>query len=308
MIDSLLIPLDGSDFGEFVLPFAKAIAKGTRASVHLTHVHQPHTPDELLALTQYQFEGVNMAEYDWEDRTEEKAYLERIASELGAGLESDVSTEVLTGEITGAIEGYAKETGTDLLVMATHGRTGLSRSWLGSQADNLVRHTTLPILLVRPCDDDAESPPEARFHHLLIPLDGSHRGEAILDPAVQMAKIFGARMTLLQVVASHVAVGARVFPVLTGHLNDKVEMGEKYLEGIADGLKKEGIPVQTRVVKHAVPARAILRTAKEVESDLIAMATHGYGGLVRAVMGSVADKILRGSSCPILLERPELEG
>ena len=84
-------------------------------------------------------------------------------------------------------------------------------------------------------------------------------------------------------------------------------MGETYLAGIADGLKKEGIPVQARVVKHAVPARAILKTAKEVGSDLIAMATHGYGGLARAVMGSVADKILRGSSCPILLERPDLE-
>jgi len=138
-----------------------------------------------------------------------------------------------------------------------------------------------------------------------VPLDGSAAGEKILEPTLELGKAMGSRFTLLHVVAPHVTVGARVSPLPAGHMKERLGKAEEYLSGVSDRLKGEGIESEVLIESHFAPARAILNTAAAQEVDLIAIATHGYTGVKRAILGSVTDKVLRAAQWPLLLERPE---
>jgi nucleotide-binding universal stress UspA family protein len=304
MLDQLLVTLDGSEFGEHALPFAKIIAEKTGAAVNISHVHCCEPPVDLLHNTPFQYEGVNMASYVARDAEEQRAYLKRQEEALKAELpENRICSALLEGYVTEALERHAREIDAKLIIMTTHGRTGVSRAWLGSVADSLVRHSTFPLLVIRSLED-GDSFPEVRFQHFLVPLDGSDAGEKILEPTSALAKATGARLTLLHVVSPHVTVGARVSPLPAGHQEERAGKAEVYLASVAEGLRGEGLEVTTRIESHFAPARAILRTAEDEAVDLIALATHGYTGVKRAILGSVTDKVLRGARWPLLLERP----
>jgi len=305
MLDHLLVTLDGSDFGEQALPFAKAIAAKTGASVSLTHVHCCDPPTDLLQNTPFQYEGVSMEAYAEKSAAEQRAYLEEREKEVKAELpENRICSALLEGYVTEAIERHAREIGARLIIMTTHGRTGVSRAWLGSVADSLVRHSAFPLLVVRPLEDQGQEFPSASFRHFLVPLDGSGVGETILEPTKALAGSTDARLTLLHVVSPHVTVGARVSPLPSGHLEEKLDKAETYLGNVAQGLREEGLEVDVKIESHFAPARSILKVAEEEEVDLIALATHGYTGVKRALLGSVADKVLRASQWPLLLKRP----
>lgn len=304
MLDSLLIPLDGSEFSEHTLPYARSVAKASGARVHLAHVHVPHPPEDLLLNPQFQFEGVSMGEYDKEYRSEEKDYLEGVAARFHDQTGVEVVQELLEGDVRESIEAYADQAKTDLILMSTHGRTGLSRFWLGSVADDLVRNLTLPILLVPPGEESGESKPEVDFEHILVPLDGSSWGESILGPALDLGWKAGAKFTLLHVVPTSRVVGARTYPVPMGHLEERRNRAKEYLSEVAERLAAQSVEVECRVVDHSSPARAVLVMADTEDVDLIALATHGHRAITRAVLGSVADKVVRASSRPVLVQRP----
>lgn len=304
MLDQILLTLDGSDFGEHALPFARAIAEKTGASVNISHVHCCEPPTDLLQNTPFQYEGVDMSAYEEKHAQEQRQYLKALEEALKTQLpENRICSALLEGYVTEALERHAREIGAKLIVMTTHGRTGVSRAWLGSVADSLVRNSSFPLLVIRPMED-GETFPEARFQHFLVPLDGSPTGEAILEPTGTLARAMGARLTLLHVVSPHVTMGARVSPLPSGHLEERLTKAETYLAGVVERLEKEGLSAESRIESHFAPARAILKTAEEEDVDLIAIATHGYTGVKRALLGSVTDKVLRGSRWPLLLERP----
>lgn len=303
MLDQLLVPLDGSEFGEHALPFAKIIAETTGASVNISHVHCCEPPSELLQNTPFQYEGVSMDAYRMQDAREQRAYLKAQETSLKAQLpENRICSALLEGYVTEALERHAREIGADLIIMTSHGRTGVSRAWLGSVADSLVRHSSFPLLVIRPLDDGTF--PTPAFFHFLVPLDGSPVGEKILEPVATLGKALGARFTLLHVVSPHVTMGARVSPLPSGHLEEKITRARSYLERVVDRLAGEGVEARGRIESHFAPARAILNTAEEEKVDLIALATHGYTGVKRTLLGSVADKVLRGARWPLLLKRP----
>lgn len=304
MLDQLLVTLDGSDFGEHALPFAKLIAEKTGASVNISHVHCCEPPVDLLHNTPFQYEGVNMAAYVAQDAEEQRSYLKRQEEALKAELpENRVCSALLEGYVTEALERHAREIDAKLIIMTTHGRTGVSRAWLGSVADSLVRHSSFPLLVIRSLEDGGTFP-TARFQHFLVPLDGSKAGEKILEPTGALAKATGASLTLLHVVSPQMTVGARVSPLPSGHRDERMAKAEKYLSSVAEGLKGDGLEVTTKIDSHFAPARAILKAAEKEDVDLIALATHGYTGVKRALLGSVTDKVLRGARWPLLLKRP----
>lgn len=304
MLDQLLVTLDGSEFGEHALPFVKSIAEKTGASVNLSHVSCCEPPTDLLQNTPFQYEGVSMESYMQKHAAEQEEYLVDKANALQLDLPGQrVDSSLLEGYVTEALERHATEIGAKLVVMTTHGRTGVSRAWLGSVADSLVRNSNFPLLVIRPLEDGTTFP-APRFEHFLVPLDGSATGEKILEPAVALGKAMGARFTLLHVVAPHVTFGSRVSPIPSGHLRERLEKAEEYLTGISERLKAEGIEAEPMIESHFAPARAILKTAEGQDVDLIAIATHGYTGVKRAILGSVADKVLRAAQWPLLLERP----
>lgn len=304
MLDQLLVTLDGSSFGEQALPFARAIAEKTGASVNLSHVSCCEPPTDLLQNTPFQYEGVSMDTYMEKHADHQRKYLLEREALLKAELPSNrICSALLEGYVTEALERHAREIGARLIVMTTHGRTGVSRAWLGSVADSLVRNSDFPLLVIRPLED-GESFPTARFEHFLVPLDGSDVGEAILGPAAELGKAMGARFTLLHVVSPQVTLGARVSPLPSGQLEKRQEKAEAYLSGVAERLGADGIDARWKLESHFAPARAILKVAEEEKVDLVAIATHGYTGVKRAILGSVTDKVLRGAQWPLLLKRP----
>jgi nucleotide-binding universal stress UspA family protein len=304
MIEKLLVPVDGSDFGEESVPYAATLSKRADVDVDLIHVHVPHPPDNLLANTQFQYEGVSMSAYDQRDRAQEIAYLESLADRIAEASGHDVHGVMLDGTVEEAIDLHARGEVPGLILMSTHGRTGLSRAWLGSVADSLVRHAPWPMLLVRPSHEiDADTDRVVQFERMLVPLDGSDRSECILGPAVDLAKAMDTHIKLLYVVPSPSGFGTR-FRQLQEALSMVMLPASEYLENVANRIRARGVTVDVEVLEDQHPAHGILDVAERDDVDLVALATHGYRGVRRAILGSVADKVLRAAEVPLLLVGP----
>jgi nucleotide-binding universal stress UspA family protein len=299
MYQSILVPLDGSAFGEHALPLAWSIARRANGRLQVVHVHELKA-DRLLT-----FYNLDPAVPE-----AERAYLHQVARRLAAQGEVAVDTALVSGPVAGALQAYAATTKADLVVMTTHGRGPLSRAWVGSVADQLVRSLPLPILLVRPRGTVPDVTPEPVLRHVLIPLDGSALAEQMIQPAVALGGLMQADYTLLRVVPpvrfpGYDPTGAELCeqdepPLLRQHRRE----AEYYLDHVAEALQAQGLRVQARVVVHLHAATAILEELQGGTIDALALATHGRGGLSRLLLGSVADKVLRGTSIPVLLHRP----
>ena len=302
MVKLILVPLDGSKFSESSLPLAMAIGRATGARLHVAQIHVPYEPEALLGSTPFQFEGVDIEEYDARRLEQDQAYISQLGSRIGNdGLAVEAS--VLKGRrVADGLAGFADEVGADLIVLASHGHTGASRTWLGSVADELVRHSNRPLLVSRPVDGVEAAAPTLR--HILVPLDGSKLAEGALGPALDVARATGARITLAHVVATVTMHGPRSLTPVRRKIRSEFEAAEAYLDGVAASLKEEGLDVDTRVVEGKTPAVVLSELADAIGADMIAMATHGYGGVRRALLGIVADKVLRMSSLPVLITRP----
>lgn len=299
MFQSILVPLDGSPFGEHAFPIARNIARRIGARLQLAHVHVAAAPLAVDALP-----GFDEA-LDLEHRAREQAYLAAVADRLHACGVADVSAVLLEDPIVTAIHNHAVKSGADLIVMTTHGRGALSRFWLGSVADTLVRRTTLAVLMVRPHDTELDLSRDRSFHRVLIPLDGSALAEQMISRAVALGALDDTGYTLLQAIDPT----AVYLPDPQGdgagdQLIDQVRAAaRRYLDRVAGKLRAAGFHVQAETVV-GPPAAAILSFARDHAVDLIAMETHGRGGLTRLLLGSVADKVLRSAAVPVLLHRP----
>ena len=141
MYHRIIVPLDGSSFGEYALPYGAHLAQRTGAILELchVHVHQERNPD-LAALTPYQFQHCVEAEYEYDADAlaSEGARLEEVAAEVRARYPITVSTRMLSGHVEGALRTEVESALADLVVMATHARGGFARVRLGSVADRLV--------------------------------------------------------------------------------------------------------------------------------------------------------------------------
>lgn len=297
MFDSILVPLDGSAFAEAALPPATAIASRGTGALDLVMVQDP--------VPAYGYGALEEQPQAW--RAE---YLAAVEEELASRIGERVEYSLLVGSVTAELERHAGETDPDLMVLATHGRGPFSRFWLGSVADHVVRHSTYPVLLIRPEEDqELDLSAEPNFDNILIPLDGSEEGETILDVAIPFGDLFDSEYTLTRVVHYPAEVVSSYMPD-TVHISEEiVESGkieaEKYLEGVANKLRDDGYNVDIDVRVDVHPASGIQRAADELGADLIALATHGRGGVERTLVGSVADKLIRSTHLPTLVIRPQ---
>jgi nucleotide-binding universal stress UspA family protein len=299
MIRNVLVPLDRSALAEQALPPAIAIARRAQGQLHVLHVRTFNPP---LA-----FQHVDW----WSDAVlqEEKDYLEAIAAQIKETSGITPVVETREGRVADVIRRHAGNVGADLIVMTTHGRTGLSRLWLGSVADAVVRQDSMPVLMVRPEERSIEMDEHPLYSHVLIPLDGSTAAELALEDAVSLGGLAHARYTLARVVApvlvpvhSYAMSGAAVRPDEDA-TSAEMQAAREYLEQQAARLGETGLRVQTTVRLGGHPAETVLSVARDVQADLIAMCTQPHGA-ARFIMGSVADKVLRGGDLPLLLMRP----
>ena len=245
-----------------------------------------------------------MEEYESRHRAEEEAYLKEVEARLAG--ETAVDSVLLEGHVAEEVARYADDVGADMILITTHGHTGVSRMWLGSVADALIRLTNMPMLVIHPAQGGHVPADALSFKHVMVPLDGSELSATILGAAADVAKASGAKLTLVHVVSSSAVLGARIFPLLPDDVTPALAKAREYLEAQAGPLRAAGLSVDTHVEEHEAPGRAIAAVADKLDADLIALATHGYGGLKRALLGSVADKVLRSSPLPLLVQRPEV--
>jgi nucleotide-binding universal stress UspA family protein len=211
-----------------------------------------------------------------------------------------------------ALERYAKRHAASLFVMTSHGRGGFSRAWIGNVADSIIRGTGVPVLIVRP--EDARVTANI-FRNLIVAVDGSTLAECVIPIAMSVAADTGARLTLVRVITIRAAV-ARPNPIAyvdTYDLQAQRDEAERYLADLKGRIAADGLIVETKVVDEPVtllpdvgPARALLKLADSSGADLIALSTHGRGGFQRWMLGSVADKILRGASIATLIVRGDV--
>lgn len=300
MFRTIIVPLDGSAFAEQALPVALRIAGRAAAELHVVEAHVP-----------YLLEGVDTGKWENTVRERERTYLAGVAERVAAVDKHPPRASLVGPDPVKSVGAYVGRFPSPLVVMTSHGRTGLSRLWLGSVADGLVRSAVAPVLLVRP----SEGAPEplggggVPFSRILVPLDGSERAERVLEHVATLAGLGGAEVRLVRVVepvAELVAMGLDyVEPIYPADLTDaEVVRAQEYIEGAAARIRNApGVGVVTTEVRVARRVgAALLETVERWKPDLVALATHGRGAS-RLLIGSTADKMLRGASAPVLVVR-----
>ncbi len=306
-IRHMVVSLDGSRFAETAIPVAARLARTAGARLRALMVHEP-----VMALVPAADIPVTVGPDEAALRAEEKAYLAGLASELGTIGGLPVEYSLLEGLAGPALVVELDRSVPDLLVMATHGRGPLSRFWLGSVADHVIRHTSTPVLLLHPRDGDAVPGPELKMERIIAALDRSDESEAILAPLVSLARLTQAHLTLIHVVEPVLGVSGAVPPYPVAVPQETLELlrsdAQKYLDRVADRLRGQGLGVATKVIVGLGVAGTILSQVDQGNYDLVAMTTHGATGFRRLLLGSVADKVIRGSHRPVLILRPAADG
>lgn len=299
-METILVPLDGSAFGEQALPAALAIARRHDMRLALAHAHYTLTPAISAASVPFVDPAI-----DAQLRDQELAYLEAVAQRVAAVWDGPVSQALLEAPVVDALCKHAKAIGATLIALSSHGRGGMSRIWLGSVADRLIRQSAVPILVVQPGAEPLDLTREPSLKRILIPLDGSPLAEQAIDHALWVGRPVDTQYILLRVVE----------PIVRGFFVDGIEpsvdadaqaaayrhaSGE--LAAAVGRLRDAGRSVADDIWT-GQPAAQILEAADTYHADLIVMTTHGRGGVARLLVGSVADKVLRGASVPILIAR-----
>ncbi len=294
MYRKLLVPLDGSAFSERALPMAMSIARSLESQVVLTRVVSVPT-----------FPGADATEAQVEAVADAKAYLSDLAARLS---EQGPEVEVAVPYDDPA-EGILLEIGlrgADLVVMCTHGRSGLGRWIYGSVAEQVLKRSPVPVVLVPPTGEVMTLRPEPAYMSFLVPLDGSAFAEAALPHAAGLARVFDATILLLSAVeppAAYTFAEVSFVPAVSERLYQEAEF---YLAEVAQRLRETGLRVQT-VAEEGWPSDVIARRSDALKPGLTVMATHGRTGVARLLMGSVALQIVRRSALPLMLVRPAQE-
>lgn len=300
MFHKIMVPVDGSTFAEHSLPFATAVARRQGAEIDLALVHvrySPTAPDMALLR--------EVTEWDSRQKQQEADYLHELADRVHVQEHVAVLPHLLAGDVVTALEKSVRQLGADMVVMTTHGRAGLERAWLGSVADGLVRHIDVPILLIRPSDQEpaVHTHDATRYEHVLIPVDGTALSETALGPALDLAP--DARITLIRVIVPPVAASSPYLPHAVRIAREQARQhayeANDYIQTHVAMLRRRGRSVEGVVLTDAQEADAILEYAREAGVDLIAMTTHARNPLARMLLGSVTDRVVRGAAVPVLV-------
>src|SRR5579885_3534581 len=312
MFRRVLVPLDGSDRAERAIPVAANIARSTGGAVVLLRVVSASVESwPYIALQPTLAQAVIDA-----DLEEASKYL---AGVTALPRLNSISTETITlyGPTAATILSVAYSHDVDVIVMCSHGYTGVTRWIMGSVAEKIARHSAVPVLILR----------EGGPLRVLVPLDGSTRAKAAIEPAATLANTLAApdqgMLHLMRVVKPRIGEPALMPEQQEGEQEHGVQKAKKYLsstvEHIREGLTAHAVKDLDLTITWSVAvdtdvASAIIRVAENGEDaegagvfggcDVIAVATHGYGGLQRWAMGSVTERVLNAAKLPMLIVRP----
>lgn len=295
---TILVPLDGSPLADAALAPAADVARRMKARVRLVGVHTPATR-EPSAFTPEAAADAGMLDARCRGLLQDHL-ASRQARLRGLGLQVEISLR----EGRTAVEVASEADGVELVVLSSHGRGGVSRLWLGSVTDALVRQLTTPVLVIRPPAEGEPGVVSGAFERVLIALDGAPEAEAVIDTALAVAGSEGVTHTVLRVATPlhPLLMAAATKAEAARDTAEQLDVATKYLDGVVARLAARAVTVQPVVVAGPDPAREILRVADEHRADLLVLATRGGGMLMRILIGSVADKVLRAARVPVLLQ------
>jgi nucleotide-binding universal stress UspA family protein len=334
---SVLLTTDGSPLSRAAVPHALRLVDRRAGVIRVVHVAQspPDLPGQAVPLASGEggraplTTAANAAMH-----AAGHAHVDAIRSALKAAGASHVDVAVLDGEPGTAIVADARASHAEVVVMATHGRSGLARTLVGSVADHVLRELgDIPLALVRPTRDDEaafkrddwaargveriHSGPGG-FQHVLVPIDGSELAMAVLphvtraiDPAttaVDLLMVIGALP--VDASAPPTAAGGRRPPEEPESFGDRegrawIERGRTRLDVARERIEAAGARRVDALIRDGIPEQVIVEYAVRRGADLVAMATHGRSGITRTLLGSVPDYVVRHlAGTPILLIRP----
>jgi len=300
-MNRIFVPLDGSDFAEIALPTAVALAQRFDAGLDLASVVSDLPPVPLAS-----GDGELLTRWFEEEEGRAESYLQERAAELEL---AEVGTHVRSGPVSRTLERLATQAGADLIVLTTHGRGAWQRAWLGSVADALIRRSNHPLLLLR---NKRTGPAFAGGipRKVVIPLDGSRPGEMAVDHVAPLFDPAETDVSLVMVIHEPFPLATTYIPHAIEESNlmeTRKEKAEKYLAGVAERVSARCRSVETRVRVANDAGQGILEHLKDENADLVSVATRGRGGASRLILGSVADKVIRGAEIPVLISRRPTE-
>ncbi len=271
----IVVPLDGSKLAEIALPYAEELGARTGSDIVLVevveYVDQAYRSylEKIVDLTKQQI----------------KKYLV-----MPGCKDVEVYSQILNGNPAEAIVNFACEWDHNIIIMATHGRSGIGRWAVGSVADKVVRTVnTTPVMLIRGRKARPDIRQKRLFSQALVPLDGSLNSEAVIPYAGQLAKTLEMDLTLFHVLHQN---------------NHNQEDAKSYLSNQCSELMRKGVNTSYKL-RDGSAADEIINISDELAVDLVAMSTRGKGGISPWILGSVAQKILLGGSTPLMLVRQQ---
>lgn len=311
MFRNILVPLDGSARAEPAVGLAQSLAQSGDGRITLVQVVNNFDP---LMTNPYEIDiagdsGEKIVA-SWVAKASE--YLTRVAEGVNSSGASGVGTKVLRGNAAEAICALASD-GYDLVVMSTHGRTGLARTLLGSVAMAVVRDSQLPVMLINDHQQADHTKGDYRFRTILVPLDGTELSEQALPPAVKFAKANHAKLVLLKVLAVQDETEVYIVHEVGGeeaedydYMLGNTDLDDyRYLEEVS----ARYIPAEiayTSIACAGQPAQDIVTTLDSHHCDLVVMATHARAGLHRIIAGSVAEQVVSKANVPVMLLRGQM--
>jgi nucleotide-binding universal stress UspA family protein len=300
MFDPILVPLDGSQLADCVLPHAVAIARPFDAKVTLLRMlerDQTDTSAQLFDLLNWQI-----------NKTKAALYLEKTKVRLQQS-RLRIQTEVLEGLVAEGITEYAQNQGMKLIILSSHGHGGLTQWGISSITQKIILSAQTSLLIVRahqPGTQPAESSAIPVYQRILVPLDGSQRAENVLPIITQLARFHQSQIHLVQVVQTPEM--ARQMPPTREdiELSDRVvernqEEARLYLEQVKSRSYLEGIAVQTHLMTTDNAAVALHQLVEQENIDMVTLSAHGYSGNHQWPYGSMVNNFIIYSKVPLLI-------
>jgi nucleotide-binding universal stress UspA family protein len=301
MYKMIMVPTDGSGFDREAIRVALRVAERSQAKVRLVRVHSTGAFFGMGSSPEAATVSVKVLQ---QERDRILRELCALAAECRNISDAEISVALEDGPVPDALQAYATCNKVDLIVISSHGRGGIARLSLGSVTDSLIRQTTIPVLVVKPQASYLNPQAEEPFRRIIVPLDGSSLAEQILPEVVALVKLDEAQLTLLHVLVPRTspqkAIADKKIPCWDKDITD----AQAYLFRTVAKLREDGFLTTTDVVVSENIAQAITDYAGRAKADLVAIATHGRGGISRALRGSVADAVTRTSHTSMLVFRP----
>src|SRR4030095_3463691 len=295
MYTRMLIPLDGSQAAEQVLPYARFVAKALKIPVELLEV----VDLEALRLLANPERGRYIDTLSGERMESGKSYLETIARSFQG---TQITCVVEKGKAEDVIIERAATDKNTLIVLATHGRSGIQRWVLGSVADKVLHGSTNHLFLI-PANDHVEAGGEAPLKKVIVALDGSPLAETVLPYVVDLAKKMRLEVVFMRSYALPTSTAAE-YETHSDELISQIEAeAQDYLAEKIKEAKAKGLENVSSVVNIGYGAEEIITLARKTPDNFIAMCTHGRSGVKRFVLGSVTDRVVRHSGDPVLIIR-----